>query len=170
MRHHAGVTGFAAALSAEVARSPDYDLFDLLPTHRSSIGYRYDWTTYVIHPDAVLHPGVPGPVPSVPPGVRAAGRDAEAHPQRLESYRRYFLSGWAKRDHEGHLPRVLFVFESPSSETAFLDIADGVDDVPIITSNTETLAEQGILGDAWILPPPHSLDRRSLSSLEQLAE
>ena len=45
LRHHTGVTGFAAALSAEVARSPDHDLFDLLPTPRSSIGYRYDWTT-----------------------------------------------------------------------------------------------------------------------------
>ena len=44
-RHHTGVTGFAAALSAEVARSPGHDLFDLLPTPRSSIGYRYDWTT-----------------------------------------------------------------------------------------------------------------------------
>ena len=52
LRHHAGVTGFASALSTEVARSPDHDLFDLLPTSRSSIGYRYDWTTYVIHPDA----------------------------------------------------------------------------------------------------------------------
>ncbi len=40
LRHHAGVTGFAAALSAEVARSQHYDLFDLLPTSRSSIGYR----------------------------------------------------------------------------------------------------------------------------------
>ena len=52
--HHAGVVDFAAALSSEVARSPDHDLFDLLPTSRSSIGYRYDWTTYVIHPDASL--------------------------------------------------------------------------------------------------------------------
>ena len=34
LRHHAGVTGFAAALSTEVARSTDYDLFDLLPTSR----------------------------------------------------------------------------------------------------------------------------------------
>ena len=45
LRHHAGVTGFAAALSTEATRSPDHDLFDLLPTSRSSIGYRYDWTT-----------------------------------------------------------------------------------------------------------------------------
>ena len=52
LRHHAGVVGFASALSAEVARAPDYDLCDLLPTHRSSIGYRHDQTTYAIHPDA----------------------------------------------------------------------------------------------------------------------
>jgi len=39
-RHHCGVIDFAAALTAEVSRSQDYDLFDLLPTHRSSIGYR----------------------------------------------------------------------------------------------------------------------------------
>ena len=35
-RHHAGVTGFAAALSIEVVRSPDHALFDLLPTSRSN--------------------------------------------------------------------------------------------------------------------------------------
>ena len=52
LRHHAGVIDFAAALSADVSKSPDHDLWDLLPTSRSSIGYRYDWTTYVIHPDA----------------------------------------------------------------------------------------------------------------------
>ena len=89
---------------------------------------------------------------------------------RLKSYRRYFLSGWAERDHEGRLPRVLFVFESPASETAFLDIADRVEGVPIITSNAETLAKRGILGDAWILPPPHSLDRRPLSELYPVAK
>ena len=36
-RHHAGVTGFAAALSIEVVRSPDHALFDLLPTSRSNL-------------------------------------------------------------------------------------------------------------------------------------
>ena len=89
---------------------------------------------------------------------------------RLESYRRYFLSGWAERDHDGLLPRVLFVFESHGSEEAFLNIADTVDGLPIITSNAETLKEGGILGDPWILPPPHSLDRRPLSSLDPVAQ
>ena len=51
-RHHGGVVSFAASLTAEVARSPDHDLFDLLPTHRSSIGYRRGRTNYMIHPDA----------------------------------------------------------------------------------------------------------------------
>ena len=107
---------------------------------------------------------------SVPAGVRAEGHDAEACPSRLKSYRRYFDSGWAKRDHEGRLPRVLFVFESPDNENAFLDVADTVEGVPIITTNAETLAEHGILGDAWVLPPPHSLDRRPLSLLHQVQQ
>ncbi len=63
---------------------------------------------------------------------------------------------------------MLFVFESPASETAFLDVADGEDDVPVVTSNAEALAEHGVLGDAWILPPPYSLDRRPLSVMHQV--
>ena len=148
MRHHAGVVGFAAALSAEVARSQDYGMWDLLPTHRSTIGYRYDRTAYAIHPDASFtleYKGMWRPFlleferrPTTPKRI----------PKRLKSYRRYFRSGWAKRDHRGHLPSVLFVFESPGSESAFLDIADGVDDVPIVTANAEALAEHGILGES----------------------
>ena len=169
MRHHAGVVDFAAALSAEVARSPDYDLFDLLPTSRSSIGYRYDWTTYVIHPDASFtmeHEGRRRPYLLEFERRATTPKRARA---RLKSYQRYFLSEWAERDHGGHLPRVLFVFESRDSENAFLDVADTEDGVPIITSNTKTLADRGILGDSWILPPPHSLDRRPLSALDPVA-
>ena len=170
MRHNAGVIDFAAALSTEVARSPDHDLFDLLPTSRSSIGYRYDWTTYVIHPDASLTLEYKGRWrPYLLEFERRATTPKRAR-SRLKSYHRYFQSGWAERDHEGRLPRVLFVFESSDNESAFLDVADGVKGVPIITSNAETIAEQGILGDAWILPPPHSLDRRPLSSLDPVAE
>ena len=170
LRHHAGVIDFAAALSAEVARSPDHDLWDLLPTSRSSIGYRYDWTTYVIHPDASFTLEYKGRWrPYLLEFERRATTPKRAR-SRLKSYRRYFDSGWAERDHEGRLPRVLFVFESSDSESAFLDVADGVKGVPIITSNTETLAEHGILGDAWVLPPPHSLDRRPLSLLHQVTE
>ena len=170
MRHHAGVIDFAAALSAEVARSPDHDLFDLLPTSRSSIGYRYDWTTYVIHPDASFTLEYKGRWrPYLLEFERRATTPKRAR-SRLKSYRRYFDSGWAERDHEGRLPRILFVFESPDNENAFLDVADTVKGVPIITSNAETIAKRGILGDAWILPPPHSLDRRPLSLLHQVTE
>ena len=170
LRHHAGVTGFAASLSAEVARSLDHDLFDLLPTSRSSIGDRYDWTTYVIHPDASFTLDYKGRWrPYLLEFERRATTPKRAR-SRLKSYQRYFLSGWAERDHEGLLPRVLFVFESPDNENAFLDIADTVKGVPIITSNAETLAERGILGNAWILPPPHSLDRGPLSSLDPVSE
>ena len=167
LRHHAGVVDFAAALSAEVARSPDHDLWDLLPTSRSSIGYRYDWTTYVIHPDASFTLEYKGRWrPYLLEFERRATTPKRAR-SRLKSYRRYFDSGWAERDHEGRLPRVLFVFESLDNENAFLDIADTVEGVPIITSNAKTLAKRGILGDAWILPLPHSLDRRPLSLMHR---
>ncbi len=170
LRHHAGVTGFAAALSTEVARSPDHNLFDLLPTSRSSIGYRYDWTTYVVHPDASFTLEYRGLWrPHLLEFERRATTPRRVS-ARLESYRRYFLSGWAKRDHDGLLPRVLFVFESPGREDAFLHAADRPNGASLITSNVEILAERGILGDAWILPPPHSLDRRSLSSLDPVAQ
>ena len=170
MRHHAGVIDFVAALSAEVARSTDHDLFDLLPTSRSSIGYRYDWTTYVIHPDASFTLEYEGQWrPYLLEFERRATTPKRAR-SRLKSYRRYFDSGWAERDHEGRLPRVLFVFESTDNEKAFLDVADTVEGVPIITSNAKTLAKRGILGDAWILPPPHSLDRRPLSLLHQVPQ
>ena len=167
MRHHAGVVGFAAALSAEVARSPDHDMWDLLPTHRSTIGYRHDQTTYVIHPDASFTLEYKGRSRPYLLEFERRATTPKRIPKRLRSYRRYFRSGWAKRDHKGRLPHVLFVFESSANETAFLDIADAEDDVPIITSNVEALAQHGVLGDAWILPPPYSLHRRPLSLTHQ---
>ena len=170
LRHHAGVTGFASALSAEVAKSSDYDLFDLLPTHRSSIGYRYDQTTYAIHPDASFTLEYKGDWRPFLLEFERRATTPKRIPKRLLSYRRYFTSGWAKRDHGGHTPNVLFVFESHDGESTFLDIADAEDDVPIVTSNVEALAEHGVLGDAWILPPPYSLHRRPLSVTYQAAQ
>ena len=164
-RHHDGVTGFAAALSAEVARSPDHDLFDLLPTHRASIGYRWGRASYAIHPDASFTLEYRGRwLPFLLEFERRA-TTAKRIPRRLASYQRYFASGWAQRDHGGRLPGVLFVFETPQSESAFLDVADGTEGLDVTTANAEALAEHGVLGEAWILPPPHSLDRQPLSSL-----
>ncbi len=170
LRHHAGVVRFASALSAEVANSPDYDLFDLLPTHRSSIGYRHDQTTYAIHPDASFTLEYKGEWRPFLLEFERRATTPKRIPKRLRSYRRYFRSGWAKRDHGGHLPHVLFVFESPATESAFLDVADAEDDAPIVTSNTVDLAEHGVLGDSWILPPPYSLHRRPISVMHQPAQ
>ena len=165
MRHHWGVINFAAALSAEVGRSQDYDLFDLLPTHRASIGYRRHRTNYVIHPDASFTLEYKGKwLPFLLEFERRATTPGRI-PQRLASYQRYFRSGWAQRDHGGHKPGVLFVFETPNSEAAFLDVADGTEGLDVITSNAEALAERGVLGEAWTFPPPHSLDRLPLAGL-----
>ena len=54
MSHQDAINTVVAALSAEVARSNDHHLLDLLPTSRSSIGYRYQGDDYVIHPDAAF--------------------------------------------------------------------------------------------------------------------
>ena len=144
LRHHEGVTGFAAALTAEVARSPHYDLFDLLPTSRSSIGYRYDWTTYVILPDASLTLEYRGRwCPYLLEFERRATTPKRIL-DRLESYSRYFQSGWAERDHGGFLPRVLFVFETPGNEDAFLDSTARVRIVPFLTPNPP----KDVLGDS----------------------
>ena len=167
-RHHDGVTGFAASLSAEAARSPDHDLFDLLPTHRASIGYRRRGTNYMIHPDAAFTLEYRGQwLPFLLEYERRATTPKRI-PQRLASYRRYFRSGWAQRDHGGHRPGVLFVFETPDTEAAFLGVADATEGLDVITANAETLAERGVLGEAWILPPPHSLDRMPLAALYRL--
>ena len=176
-RHHEGVTGFAAALSAEVARSQHYDLFDLLPTSRSSIGYRYDWTTYVILPDASFTLECRGRWRPYLLEFERRATTPKRILDRLESYRRYFLSGWAGRDHGGFLPRVLFVFETPGNEDAFLNAADRLNGPPIITSNVETLAKCGVLGYSWRESPPASssdglnqTDRVQLRSLYPVAQ
>ena len=175
-RHHAGVTSFAAALSAEVARSQHYDLFDLLPTSRSSIGYRYDWPTYVILPDASFTLEYRGRWRPYLLEFERRATTPKRILDRLESYRRYFLSGWAERDHGGFLSWVLFVFETPGNEEAFLDSAARVRNVPFLTCNVEALAERGILGNSWRESPPASssdglnrTDRVQLRSLYPVA-
>ena len=164
-RHHGGVINFAAALTAEVARSPDHDLFDPLPTHRSSIGYRCNRTNYMIHPDASFTLEYKGKWHPFLLEYERRATTPKRIPRRLASYQRYFASGWAERDHGGRRPGVLFVFETPQSEAAFLDVSDGMEGLDVITANAETLKTHGILGEAWILPPPHSLDRAPLAGL-----
>ena len=165
LRHQAGITDFAAALTAETARSPDYELFDLLPTSRSFAGYSHFGTSYVVHPDASFLLEWRGRSRPYFLEFERRATTPRRVPARLESYRRYFLSGWADRDHDGRLPLVLFLFESPAAEDAFLRAAAGVEGTPFFSSNVEVLADRGILGDSWRLPPPHPPERAPLRSL-----
>lgn len=56
---------------------------------------------------------------------------------------------YVERDHDGRSPHMLFVFESPNSESVFPDVVDNVNGMPIITTSVEDLAEHGVMGDAW---------------------
>ena len=168
MEHHDALTGFAAALSAEAARSRDYGVLDLLPTSRSSIGYYYFGTNYVVHPDASF-------TLDLSDGYRYCLLEIERRAitpkrvrARLENYRRYFQSGWPKRDHSGQLPLVLFVFQTPNAEDTFLRVAARFNHVPLFSSNLELLTERGVLGDAWRLPPPDPADRVPLHRLDKV--
>ena len=162
MEHHDALTGFAAALSAEAARSKDYGVLDLLPTSRSSIGYYYFGTNYVVHPDASFTLDLrDGYRYCLLEFERRAITPKRVH-ARLENYRRYFQSGWPERDHGGKLPLVLFVFQTPDAEDAFLRVTARFNRVPLFSSNLQTLTERGVLGDAWRLPPPNPAERLPL--------
>ena len=168
MEHHDALTGFAAALSADAARSQEYGVLDLLPTSRSAIGYYYHGTNYVVHPDASF-------TLDLRDGYRYCLLEFERRAitpkrvrARLENYRRYFASGWPERDHGGQLPPVLFVFQTPDAEDAFLRVAARSNRVPLSSSNLQTLTERGVLGDAWRLPPPNPADRVPLHRLDKV--
>ena len=161
--HHTGITDIAASLRAEAARSPDYDVLDLLPTSRSNIGYWYSWTNYLLHPDASFTLNYKARwIPYLLEFERRATTPKRI-PAHLESHRRYFLSGWAERDHGGKLPLALFVFETRRDENTFLSIVSKLDSAPLSTSNFETITKRGVLGHSWQLPPPSpdSIDTES---------
>ena len=147
--HHDAVTNFAATITAEAALSEACEVFDLQPTSRSTIGYKYNDINYVLHPDAAFILGRWGYTRHclleferraiTPVRIRA----------KLLNYRRYYLSGWSDRDHGGHEPLVLFVFDTLRSERSFLRFIDGVNTSPLLTSNNELIIERGVLGDVW---------------------
>ena len=163
--HQAALTTLAAALTAECARSRDYGVLDLLPTSRSAVGYWHDDKNYVVHPDVSFVLDLPG-------GYRHCFLEYERRATtprrvraRLENYRRYFRSGYARRDHGGDLPLVLFVFENEDDEDAFQDAASYVDHAPFASSNLETIAQHGILADTWLPPAPEPWERLQLQRL-----
>ena len=164
--HQAALTDFAAALTAAASRDPDYELFDLLPTARSAVGYWHLGTPYVVHPDASFVLAYRGHWQPYCLEFERRATTPRRIPARLESYRRYFQSGWAARDHDGQLPRVLFVFELPADEAAFLRVAARVERAPFCSANLTVLAERGVLGSSWRRPPPQSPNRGPLWALD----
>ena len=106
MEHHDAITGFAAMLTAEAARSNnhDYEVFDLMPTSRSSVGYRWDWTNYVVHPDASFQLAYQGRFRFYLLEFERRATTPRRVRTRLGNYRRYFDSGWPNRDHGGLPP------------------------------------------------------------------
>ena len=74
-------------------------------------------------------------------------------------------SGYARRDHGGELLLVLFVFETPGDEDAFMDAASYVDHTPFASSNLDTIARRGILADTWLPPAPEPWERLELRRL-----
>ena len=172
MEHHDAITGFAAMLSAEAARSNnhDYEVFDLMPTSRSAVGYRWDWTNYVVHPDASFQLAYQGRFRFYLLEFERRATTPRRVRTRLGNYRRYFDSGWPNRDHSGLPPLVLFVFPNPDAEAGFLHGVSGSNRPILFTSNLQTLGERGVLGDAWQLPPPHPAGRRPLVPLASVAK
>ncbi|MCY4365242.1 MAG: replication-relaxation family protein [Chloroflexi bacterium] len=162
--HQDAINTVVAALSAEAARSKDHHLLELLPTSRSSIGYRYQGQDYVIHPDAAFWLSYQGDWrPYFLEFERRAVTPRRVR-ERLKNYPRYFASGWAGVDHAGQLPLVLFVFETHDAEESFLRAA-GAHRLPICTSNLEMIADLGVLREAWRWPPPNAPDRLPLHRL-----
>ncbi len=109
--HQRGITEFAARLSAEVAKDPDYELLDLLPTHRSQITYWQNGARYVLHPDASFQLGHQGDWDWCLLEYERRAVTPKRVPERLRGYRRYFQSEHPRRDHGGAEPLVLFLFE-----------------------------------------------------------
>ena len=164
MDHHDSLTQFAAALSAETARSQGFEVLDLQPTSRSPIGYNYFGTNYVVHPDAAFLLGYWGQWRDCLLEFERRATTPKRVRARLTNYQRYFQSGWADRDHGGDLPLVLFVLETTKSESAFRRIAATADRPLLLTSNSETLTQRGVLGDVWCTPASELQNRVALKS------
>ena len=94
--HHAALITLAASLTTECARGRDYGVLDLLPTSRSAVGYWHDHTNYVVHPDVSFTLDMPrGYRHCFLEFERRATTPRRVH-ARLENYRRYFRSGYAR--------------------------------------------------------------------------
>ena len=166
--HQDAIATTAARFTAEAAKSRDYQLLEMLPTHRSSIGYYFQGQYYVVHPDATFWLAYHEKWCPYFIEVERRAVTPKRVRERLRNYRRYFASNWPKRDHGGALPRVLFVFETPEIEEAFVDAA-GYHNLPICTSDLELFEERGVLGEVWRPPHPDTYQRLIIHELDKPA-
>lgn len=114
--HQQGITEFAASLSAEVGHDPDYELLDLLPTHRSQITYHApNHQHFVLHPDASFQLSYQGDWDWCLLEYERRAVTPKRVPERLRGYRRYFQTDYAWRDHGGVEPLVWPVGEGRPS-------------------------------------------------------
>ncbi|MCY3881362.1 MAG: replication-relaxation family protein [Chloroflexi bacterium] len=168
--HQRGIVGFAARLSAEVGALPDeYELFDLLPTHRSQLSYDAAGARQLLLPDVSFQLAHLGYFEWCLFEYERRATTPRRLPARLRSYERYFKSRYAANDHGGLAPLVLWVFESERAEAGFLHVASFLPGVLLASTTTAVLKERGVLEQAWRLPPPHAPRRRFLADLRIVA-
>ena len=166
--HQDAIATCAARFTAEAAKSRDYQVLEMLPTSRSSIGYYFQGQYYVVHPDATFWLAYQGQWRPYFIEVERRAVTPKRVRERLRNYRRYFASNWPQRDHGGASPLVLFVFETPEIEEDFVDSA-GHHGLPICTSDLELFEERGVLGEVWRPPHPEPYQRLTIHSLDKLA-
>ena len=167
-RHQAGITEFCAMLSAEAAHSPEHEILDLLPTHRSQIIYEHRGTRYMLYPDASFQLGAGDHWHWCLLEFERRATTPKRVPERLRAYRRYFQSDYVRPDHNGQLPLVLFVFESEQAESTFLDTAEQVSPAPFLSSNLDALNQHRVLSRSWRAWGATSPDRHRLQQYGQL--
>ena len=106
--HQRGIVGFAARLSAEVAADPEeYELFDLLPTHRSQISYYAEGARQLLLPDVSFQLVHLGDFEWCLFEYERRATTPRRLPTRLRRYERYLRSPYAADDHGGLPPVVL---------------------------------------------------------------
>ncbi len=168
--HQRGIVGFAARLSAEVGALPEeYELFDLLPTHRSQISYDAEGARQLLLPDVSFQLAHLGYFEWCLFEYERRATTPRRLPTRLRSYERYFRSRYAANDHGGQPPLALFLFESERAEAGFLHVASFLPGVLLASTTTAVLEERGVLEQSWRLPPPHAPRRRFLADLRMVA-
>ncbi|MYJ74441.1 MAG: hypothetical protein F4089_04760 [Gammaproteobacteria bacterium] len=168
--HQRGIVGFASRLSAEVGALPDeYELYDLLPTHRSQISYDAAGARQLLLPDVSFQLAHLGYYEWCLFEYERRATTPRRLPTRLRSYERYFKSRYAANDHGGQPPLVLFLFESERAEAGFLHAASFLPGVLLASTTTAVLEERGVLEQSWRLPAPHAPRRRFLADLRIVA-